>query len=411
LAFGAMVDDLFGLSGSGRGERLEQAFAGRLSDRVRAQTLSEWGRRAMSGEVPVVVFNATDAVSGRRVLFDSVPTPPRNATLNQVARPLNYREILGEGRDVYPATAARISATFPYVTPFSRPDSPSDVERTVALCDGGYVDNEGIVTAVTWIEHLLDHWFEETKALRASTKDKTLPKRRRTFDRILLLRIEPALSVERPTAESGPSLHAAFRWLIGPLEAMMSVRSTSQVERGHLESDLIELFYDATSEELEPDESPEQDASPRRRIFERLRRRRGNAAAEESSSMQSASPQPTLNTRREWGMRLDEVENLARETGSLDPPRGVADQHVEAILVDRDTDAPVIVKTIRFYDADQSIPLSWKLSTRQKLGYWLSWADVEAMNPGLRGTLDRFFTCRQENSESSTPAHEAKPSP
>ena len=127
--------------------------------------------------------------------------------------------------------------------------------------------------------------------------------------------------------------------------------------------------------------------------------------------MQSASPQTTLDTRREWARRLDEVEALVRETGSLDPPRRLAEQRVEAILVDSDTDAPVIVETVRFYDADQSIPLSWKLSTRQKLGYWLSWTDVEAMNPGLRDTLDRFFTRRQEDRQSSKPADEREALP
>jgi hypothetical protein len=59
-----------------------------------------------------------------------------------------------------------------------------------------------------------------------------------------------------------------------------------------------------------------------------------------------------------------------------------------------DEDQLVVVESIRFRDADQEIPLSWKLSKEQKLWYLLSWKKLDELNPNLRTTMGKYFSPR-----------------
>jgi len=383
IAVGASVDDLYGLvgfSGPGRGQRLEDALNSRLHPDLQKMTMGEWGDRALTGEVPIVIFNSTDAVTGRRILFDTIPTPDRASSVGLTARPFNYRELLGTPTkpfDVLPATAARTSATFPYISPFTKPSHANAFGDNVAICDGGYVDNEGIVTAVNWIEFLLKRWVKESP-------------NKRTFDRILLLRIEPS-SVEddnRP-ADSG-GLFGTFRWIAGPGEAMAKVRSTSQLERGNLETDLAALYL----------EVPSSTPSPPKRI---RRPRVGMQAGDAPMLQQSSAEIPELDkrkldkaeVRRNWEKMLDEYE----KDGDL-PAYSQSGPPVQATVQVEESDPtqaskqPVIVQSVKFVDAYQSIPLNWKLSNRQKRGYLLAWKLCSMPDSELRKTLDQYFTQR-----------------
>ena len=71
-------------------------------------------------------------------------------------------ELLEVFPDAHPrvSTAARLSATFPYVTPAARalpradlvPNSDAESLSTYHVVDGGYADNEGAVTSVDWMK-------------------------------------------------------------------------------------------------------------------------------------------------------------------------------------------------------------------------------------------------------------------
>ena len=378
IAFGISVDDLYGLvgiPGSGRGQRLEDSFTSRLPDEHQQLTMGDWGDRALDGTVPIVIFNSTDAVTGRRILFDTIPTPRRSSSVGLTARPLNYRELLAtatEPFDVRPATAARTSATFPYVSPFTKPEFSSSVGASVALCDGGYVDNEGIVTAVNWIEFLLKRWVAEENGAK-------------TFDRILLLRIQPSASLDQNQIPDAGGLAGSFRWLTGPVETMAKVRSASQLERGNLESDLAALYLDASKSNEEPSMAPTQStrrflgASPLDAVSNR---------GPDIPEFDPRKQQPT-EIRQNWEKMLTEFE----EKGSpqqLDPPRMEATFDNQS--TDQESEPPVIVQSIAFIDANQVIPLNWKLSNRQKQGYLLSWRLCADTDTQLRRTLDRLFT-------------------
>ena len=127
------------------------------------------------------------------------------------------------------STAARLSATFPYVSPISRPDkirglAPSERYH---VADGGYVDNEGAFTVVDWIDRLLAYYRQR-------------PLHERPFDRILVVRIQPFPIDSLPQPELGGPVLAAF----GPARAILEVRVASQLERNRRVLEMLREFVE-----------------------------------------------------------------------------------------------------------------------------------------------------------------------
>jgi len=386
IAFGATVDDLYSfafIEGVGRGQRLEDSLNSRLSMDIQAMTMGQWGDRSLEGTVPIVIFNSTDAVTGRRILFDTIPTPHRESSVGLMARPLNYRELLDSRQgatDLLPATAARTSATFPYISPFTKPSNANDIGQHVAICDGGYVDNEGIVTAVNWIEFLLKRWISEEQ------NDKT-------FNRILLLRIEPSAVEDKNQPSSSGGIWGTFRWLAGPGEAMANVRSASQMERGNLETDLAALYLKRKKKGGSAPDNNE-------RLPLGMKSNGGLAPQQSMVEMPEFDKRKLSKSdiRKNWEQRLDKFEASGEEPPipqRANLPKATISEASEEL---RD-EPPVIVQTISFVDANQSIPLNWKLSNRQKLGYLLAWELCSGEGTTLRATLDRYFTRTSNGTE------------
>lgn len=383
IAYGMTVDDLYGMvgfPGSGRGQRLEDSFIDRLPQHQRSLLMGDWGDRALDGSVPIVIFNSTDAVSGRRVLFDTVPTPRRPSSVGLTARPLNYRELMEstatQSYDVSPATAARTSATFPYISPFTKPSRASSFGECVAICDGGYVDNEGIVSAVNWIEFLLRRWHAE----KVDEKP---------FQRILLLRIEPAASEDRNIPSDPGGLAGWFRWLTGPVESMVKVRSASQLERGNLEADLAALYLRLD------DSTPSSHTEPTGSILEN-----SGAFPNDYTAQQNLVDLPELDPKQKssqeiretWDKMLDGFSSRPLTKREPQPPEPRAGAVIDNRSDEENSSPLVVLQTVRFINAEQTIPLNWKLSNRQKLGYLLAWELCAADETLLRSTLDEMFT-------------------
>ena len=397
IAYGITTDDLYGLihpslTSSDRGQRLEDSLSSCIPDDQKDLTLGDWGDRAVDGTVPIVVFNSTDAVSGRRILFDSIPTPRRRSSVGKTSRPLNYRELMYVGDDsafdVRPATAARTSATFPYVSPFTKPKDASPKGDAVAICDGGYVDNEGIESAVNWIDFLIKRWA----VLEADD---------RPFDRILLLRIEPSYSDDLGQIPDSGGLAGSLRWLVGPAETMLNVRAASQLERGNLESDLVSQIHELNTgksrseiTETTTQSLPSLLGTPT--VQDALK---GGPTAVEQSIFQRQGASPQAN-RKEWSALVDEYQerlksgenkedNKPRVQGMFRPTPS------DEIDTERSSEAnelPVVVQAIRFENANQVIPLNWKLSKKQKVWYLLAWERCCGNGSKLKSTLRRFFT-------------------
>jgi hypothetical protein len=191
---------------SDRGNALERALARTLpcSD----ESLSSWRKLVAAGERPANLFNATLTESGGRFLIS-------NADFRKPHEACSQFYDLYKGKDLSVVTAARLSATFPFITPAARSD-----DRSVAryhIVDGGYYDNYGMATLAEWLQEGLE---TENNRIR----------------RVLVLQVrgfppDPPLHPNRR--------HGWFYQLYAPLETMIHARSCGQLAHNDIEFDLL----------------------------------------------------------------------------------------------------------------------------------------------------------------------------
>jgi hypothetical protein len=193
-------------------------------------TLAQLRDKILSkGEIPIPVFNATLVEDGRRFLISPMTflenirdAEERKAfdfnTLFNVQNLNQKSQTNDEIYDLDITTAARLSASFPYVSPIARNDG--DFKFNYHVADGGYFDNSGMFTAVEWLDKYLDDFIKDLN-----------------IKRILLLQINAS-----PEAKLPPKIKGDKGWFmewIGPLQAVYSVRDSTQASRNSKEVDLL----------------------------------------------------------------------------------------------------------------------------------------------------------------------------
>jgi len=328
-------------------------------------TLADLGKAIRQNQLPVPVFNATLMESGQRLQISPVLGPPKKSSdqENDTNAPDTAVQRLKEFPHARPlvTTAARLSATFPYVTPAARALIPAKLESEHGarsaisryhVVDGGYVDNEGSVTSVDWINRLLTHYGGRRNE-------------ERPFDRVLLLRIQ-AFPINVGQA-SGKIAGSASGWrsvLLGPLDAMMTVRSASQTERGDLEVGLLSNMTRARTE------IKAREAELKKMI----------AVADvvgDASGLSAADPGQNLDANlsaadiaRMQAMSRDNSERVSEITRTVE-------QHVRD-EVRKATEVEVYSLMIDFHSPNKSIriPMSWKLTTKQKKNVDEAWESL-----------------------------------
>jgi Patatin-like phospholipase len=222
-----------------RGSELEEVWRDRMAEKDK--TLSQLVADLDTAGLPFPIFNATIAETGQRMLIAPALVDPNrqsqpDALHGDPSRGREWLELYPDfgGDQLYLSTAARLSATFPYVSPLARPLRPPGLTPAQQLqfdevayhyADGGYVDNEGMVSLIEAMQQLIEANQQKTGGL---------------FDRILVLRIEPFPRDRK--VEAAKLSRGWFYAVFGPLDALQNVRSASQVERNDLAS---RLFRDA----------------------------------------------------------------------------------------------------------------------------------------------------------------------
>jgi hypothetical protein len=192
-----------------RGARIEEAWRGHLKNgEVR---MTDWIPKVLDGSLPIPIFNATMVETGQRILASPVLVP-QFADLAPAVRPRQLFELY-PGTAPLVSTMVRLSATFPFVSPICRPDrSDPDANH---FAEGGYVDNEGMITIIEYLMPLLDPSYDGN----------------RPFDRVLLIRLMPfPSSLVAPASLDRGWFYAA----LGPVDAIANVRTSSQQERNEL---------------------------------------------------------------------------------------------------------------------------------------------------------------------------------
>ena len=196
-----------------RGLALQAALTRELPNRggYLSSPLSEWREGVLKGWRPAVVFNATVVESGQRLLLGT--TDLKQAPGRTSLRDARFFPQL-TGRDITLVTAARLSATFPYVSPAARPDISGP---QIHVVDGGYTDNYGMATLIAWLD----------EALSAPGNP---------AHRVLIIEIRAS-----PPASEVPALHWRG-WPFqsyAPISAMLDVRDTGQLSRNEEEREIL----------------------------------------------------------------------------------------------------------------------------------------------------------------------------
>ncbi|WP_299484684.1 patatin-like phospholipase family protein [Acaryochloris sp. IP29b_bin.137] len=202
-----------------RGIALETDWQGELKGwenknhpKVR-KSLATWREQIINGEIPIPVFNTTVVEDGNRCLVT----------------PLNFGDASGKkcfnnlygDYDIDIVTAARLSATFPYVSPICR--NSRNLKQNFHMADGGYFDNSGFVTAVEWLNDLLEK--PQNKKLK----------------RVLILQINP---FPQPSeSENDKEYGGWFMTTIGPLLTLFKVRDPILTTRNKTEIEMLQKLY------------------------------------------------------------------------------------------------------------------------------------------------------------------------
>jgi hypothetical protein len=202
-----------------RGWALEEAWRGELVEPN--ATLLDWRARVAKGEMPVALFDATAVETGRQFLLTPVDVHRAGGRRFQA-----YHNFLSlyQQRDINMATAARLSATFPWVTPITRAARDAG-GPTLHVADGAYFDNYGMATMVEWLNSVLPTYTEQ----RHASKKK-----------VLLIRI----SIRDTSFGNQLVYDEKEGWaytLYGPLLTLLSAGSASQIARNE---QLLELLTD-----------------------------------------------------------------------------------------------------------------------------------------------------------------------
>ncbi len=234
-----------------RGTLLEEKWAGTAVGKKRGlartlhPTLLDLREPIRKGLIPAVIFGATMNENGRRVMVtpitfaakenhDRADTLWEYLKLEDQGNPSNpdttkdYVDFAGKVPDMSLWTAARLSATFSYVSPSVRLEVRENAnergERPKGfqgqhIIDGGYHDNYGVTSALDWLQSVLEERLKENTEL--------------AFKRVLIVELR-ASPMEKPnklrsykdTPEKNRPMAGWKSALLGPLTGILAIRDT-----------------------------------------------------------------------------------------------------------------------------------------------------------------------------------------
>lgn len=173
------------------------------------------------GDLPGFIFNASNLETGRRIALTPLDLGSLRTGADSLAEMVTQSPN-PRGVDLDLFTAARTSATFPYVTPLTRAATKDGFENHPEaghhLGDGGYTDNYGVATALEWLDQVL------------TDQDQLCGKR--DFDRVLIIQLRSF-----PTDSKAKNAEAGFRaGLIGPLDLLLEARTGNILQRNEAET-------------------------------------------------------------------------------------------------------------------------------------------------------------------------------
>lgn len=199
----------------------------------RTLTLATLLRAGIDPRIPAFTMNTTTVEGGDRFLLANYQVPRNSVTGTNESYPAEsflykYRTSSNSNMsvDLPLATAAQLSATFPYVSSAARVPQAVDPKGGLHYVDGGYYDNDGTASAIEFLRSALQN-----------------PTRPEPVLRIILVEIRNS-----PNPESDLPSESANPWnvlgqLVAPLSTFWSAGHESVTERNRVGLDLFEKAY------------------------------------------------------------------------------------------------------------------------------------------------------------------------
>lgn len=248
LAYPDFLNNILPVFDTDRGQELEKAWADnnyipkdeQKPEDIKAlkesltKPLSTWKEGVKEKWRPAVIFNTTIAETGERFLISTadvkkrIPDDNRQESAktaddcSRIAKENINNSATGSRNfyqlfpcdDIPIMTAARLSASFPYVSPAAKSKIKGDYNNynSAHIVDGGYYDNYGIVSLSEWLDEFLRQPNHPTKVL------------------VVQIRCNDTgyNSVEDPT-------DGWLYQILAPLNTLYNVRTSGQRSRGDLE--------------------------------------------------------------------------------------------------------------------------------------------------------------------------------
>jgi len=269
----------------GRGRALERAWMHTPKlQKLLAAKLSDWFAGVRAGMRPANIFNATLVETGDRLLFSTTylpvgqpPTPPARWDFHE----FHLNDAKTQTLDVAVVTAARMSATFPYVTPAARPDDGGPEKAQFHVVDGGYFDNYGMDTLLEWLDIGLTELQNE-------------PAKRDRFAKlqVMIVEIHEAPDPHRLVPPKVRQKRSWFFQTYAPLVTLFSVRTAGQRAHNQVDLALMKEKWDGKIQHVLFEfgtHDPTEQVSP-----DALKKALKDAAPAQSNQPQQLSSQPPI---------------------------------------------------------------------------------------------------------------------
>src|SRR5262249_32873287 len=159
--------------------------------------------------MPGLLLNATVVETGRPIVFSNTNFPNDEKDVTGLVNFYDLFPELHRGYDIRVNTAARLSASFPFVAPAARSNLTNPPVPDYHIVDGGYYDNYGVVSLLGWLRNALED---------NTIPDATRQEVKAELADVLVLQIKPF------PAGSDPTPHTRHGWgfqTIAPLEGIM----------------------------------------------------------------------------------------------------------------------------------------------------------------------------------------------
>jgi len=214
----------------GREAALEDQWivnAGEGSSALKGATLNSWATESK----PQVIFNVTSVETGTRVMLTNVQfgnAPESEETLSW--EPWTFEDATGcrpdSNVDLEIVTAARLSASFPFVTPVTHPGVDKGTcgkdYRKLHFADGGYYDNFGVLSLTNWVDVAL----EDKERSRRLTESET--------PMILVIRIGTGADTGKTGSDGGGGDSEILLQEYAPLMTLYNIRTAAQRENAEI---------------------------------------------------------------------------------------------------------------------------------------------------------------------------------